>query len=559
MKNGTIGITGGKLYDPANGVDGQIRDIWIRDGVVVSENEVDKNSAEIIDASGMNVMPGGVDVHSHIAGAKVNHGRKMCPEEHEAHKRDRARGGRSGAGFTVPTTFMTGCMYAEMGYTTVMEAACAPIVARHTHEELEDMPCLDKGVFITMGNNEFLFDCISRGELSMARDFVAWTLKASRGYGVKVVNPGGVENWKSSRSNVENWDQDIGGFNLTPRKVLNALIRSADELGLPHGVHLHGLNLGTTESAEQTLDSIRNAPGRLHLTHLQFMSYGKDKKGRFRSRTEELAEAVNASSNVTFDVGQIVFGPATTMTSDGPFQYNLGTMTGHKWFGGDEENETGGGIVPIRYSRKNKINALQWVTGLELFLLAADPWRVFLTTDHPNAGPFFCYPQVIRLLMDRDYRNEILDTLPTLVRKRSLLRDIQREYTLGEIVTITRAAPARVLGLEKKGHLGVGADGDVAVFHPEDDGTRTPICQGGSLCKRCMDRPRWVIKGGKTLVKNGFLVDRVDGGTFCVSAESDPSLEPLLREHFEKYYTVAFDNYPVQDCYLPNKEEISCR
>ncbi|MCF7935672.1 MAG: formylmethanofuran dehydrogenase subunit A [Synergistales bacterium] len=556
-----VGILGGFLYDPANGVDGAVRDIWIKDGRVAAPEEVDREHARIIDARGMNVFPGGVDLHAHIAGAKVNHGRKLCPEDHADHKRNRAEGGRSGAGFTVPTTFMTGCMYAELGYTTVMEAACAPLVARHTHEELEDMPLLDKGILVTLGNNEFLFDCIARGETERARDFIAWTLQAARGYGIKVVNPGGVENWKSQRGNAHHWDQEIAGFGLTPRRVLDTLIGAADELGLPHGVHLHGLNLGTPQSAEQTLESIRFAQGRLHLTHLQFMSYGDDGKGRFRSRTEELAEAVNANSNVTFDVGQIVFGPATTMTSDGPFQYNLGCMTGHKWFGGDEENETGGGIVPLRYSRKNRINALQWVTGLELFLLAEDPWRVALTTDHPNAGPFFCYPQVIRLLMDRDYRAEILETLPASVRKRSLLKDIDREYTLGEIAIITRAAPARILGLSRKGHLGVGADGDVAVYHPDDDGARTPRCRSVVPCRRALDLPRWVLKGGRVVVEAGrFTGETGDAGTtFHVTPDYDPSVEKPLRNHFKRYYSVAFDNYPVQDAYLGSGESVPCR
>jgi formylmethanofuran dehydrogenase subunit A len=534
MSDKTLGIIGGRVYDPANGIDGELKDVWIRNGSVVLPGEADKNRAVMIDATGMNVMPGGVDMHSHIAGAKVNHGRKMCPEEHSSHKRDRLEGGRSGAGFTVPTPYMTGCLYAEMGYTTVMEAACAPLVARHSHEELEDMPFLDKGMFITMGNNEFLFDCIGRGERELARDFVAWTLKAVGGFAIKVVNPGGVENWKSSRSNVGDWSSEVHGFGVTPGKILDTLIWAADSLGLPHGVHLHGLNLGTTESAEQSLRSIKEASGRLHLTHLQFMSYAKDKKGRFVNRSLELAEAINARDNITFDIGQIVFGPATTMTSDGPFQYNLGTMTGHKWFGGDEENETGGGIVPIRYSRKNRINALQWVTGLELFLLAKDPWRVFLTTDHPNAGPFFCYPQVISLLMDRSYRMEVLDSLPESVRKRTLLGEINREYSLGEIVTITRAAPARALGLVKKGHLGPGADGDVAIFHPGDDGRRIPKCRSSEGCRRRMDFPRWVIKGGEVIVKNGKTTGEIPGKTLHVAPAFDPSVEKNISEHFKR-------------------------
>src|SRR2546430_3031579 len=48
----------------------------------------------------------------------------------------------------------------------------------------------------------------------------------------------------------------------------------------------------------------------------------------------------------------------------------------------------------------------QWAVGLELFLLARDPWRVVLSTDHPNGGSFLSYPRLIRLLMDRAYRDE---------------------------------------------------------------------------------------------------------------------------------------------------------
>ncbi len=55
-----------------------------------------------------------------------------------------------------------------------MEAAAAPLVARHTHEELEDIPNIDKGVFITMGNNHFIMKCIRDGEMGKARDYVGW-------------------------------------------------------------------------------------------------------------------------------------------------------------------------------------------------------------------------------------------------------------------------------------------------------------------------------------------------------------------------------------------------
>src|SRR5882672_12868491 len=74
-------IVGGTVYDPANGVDGVVRDVCIEDGKIVTELPA---RAPRLDASGMVVMPGGVDIHSHIAGSSVNHGRRLLPEEHAA-------------------------------------------------------------------------------------------------------------------------------------------------------------------------------------------------------------------------------------------------------------------------------------------------------------------------------------------------------------------------------------------------------------------------------------------------------------------------------------------
>src|SRR5207237_10409138 len=91
------------------------------------------------------------------------------------------------------------------------------------------------------------------------------------------------------------------------------------------------------------------------------------------------------------------------------------------------------------------------------------------TTDHPDGGAFVAYPEILRLLMGRDCRRELLGRVPAKVRSRSNLADLDREYTLGEIAIVTRAAPARMLGLANKGHLGPGADADVTIYTPGDD------------------------------------------------------------------------------------------
>src|SRR5262249_1446441 len=68
-----IKIAGGTVYDPANGNDGEVRDIWIAGGKVVEPpSGTDVVPSRVIDATGLVVMPGGVDMHCHIVGSKVN-------------------------------------------------------------------------------------------------------------------------------------------------------------------------------------------------------------------------------------------------------------------------------------------------------------------------------------------------------------------------------------------------------------------------------------------------------------------------------------------------------
>src|SRR5207244_1192475 len=135
----------------------------------------------------------------------------------------------------------------------------------------------------------------------------------------------------------------------------------------------------------------------------------------------------------------------------------------------DIECDAGCGVVPFRYREQSFVNALQWAIGLEIFLLVEDPWRIFLTTDHPNGAPFTTYPHLIRLLMDKPFRDEQFAKLPKSVRKHSLLAELKREYTLEEMAIVTRAAPAKILGLTDRGHLGAGAVGDVVVYDDNPD------------------------------------------------------------------------------------------
>jgi formylmethanofuran dehydrogenase subunit A len=193
------------------------------------------------------------------------------------------------------------------------------------------------------------------------------------------------------------------------------------------------------------------------------------------------------------------------------------------------------------------VHTLQWAIGLEWYLLVDDPWRIAMSTDHPNGGSFMAYPEIIALLMDRSRRQDVLDKAPPGVKERCTLSDLKREYTLNEIAIITRAAPARMLGLDRKGHLGPGADADVTIYSRDDD------------IQRMFELPRYVIHRGDIVVDDGEILSNKQGTLFHVGPSYDEDVVPDIRNWFENHYTIQFNNYPVDESYLHQHESIPTR
>ena len=79
--------------------------------------------------------------------------------------------------------------------------------------------------------------------------------------------------------------------------------------------------------------------------------------------------------------------------------------------------ESGCGIAPIKYRNKSLVHAMQWAIGLEWYLLVNDPWRIAMSTDHPNGGSFLAYPEIVALLMDREKRRAIYSQVQKILAR----------------------------------------------------------------------------------------------------------------------------------------------
>ena len=530
-----IKLTGGRVYDPTHQIDGKVMDIYIRDGRIVERPRDGEPVMQEYDMRNKVVMAGAIDMHTHIGGGKVNIARLMLPEDHRADPTAHSELCRAGCGHAAPSTLTTGYRYAEMGYTAGFEPALLPVNARQAHLEMADTPIIDKGGYAMLGSDDFLLRMLTaKKDQNAINDYVAWILHATQTIGIKVVNPGGISAFKFNQRFLD-LDEDNAFYQVTPREILKTLSRAVYELGIPKPLHVHGNNLGVPGNMETTLKTMGAVEGfPVHLTHIQFHSYGTEGDRKFSSGAAAIAEALNKHKNVSADVGQIMFGQTVTFSGDNMTQHrNAGHGSPRKAVIMDIECDAGCGVVPFKYKDQNFVNALQWAIGLEIFLLADDPWRMFLTTDHPNGAPFTSYPHLIRLLMDKSFRNDAFAKLNLDAQAMSTLPSIDREYSLYEIAILTRAGAARLLGLHDCGHLGTGAAADITVY--TDDADR----------EKMFSNPDYVFKDGELVVRYGKIVKVTWGSTHTIKPDFDRGIEKDLKQYFDRYHTMNMEHFKV--------------
>ncbi len=526
-------LKSGNVYDPHNKIFNLKKDIFIEDGKIIDKKDVKTKIDKVINCLDKIVMPGAIDLHTHIGGGKVNIARLMMEEFHNEKDPN-----YDSTAIIAPSTLKTGLKYIEMGYTTCFEPALLPINARQAHAEMADIPFIDKGGYALLGNDDYFLDLLrKKSSQSTINDYVAFILKATQSIGIKVVNPGGINAFKFNQRAL-NVDEKSKYYGITPREIVQKLTRALYDLGVPHPLHVHCSNLGIPGNFLSTIETIKAANGLpIHLTHIQFQSYGNNGDRGFSSAAVEISNYLNKIDNLTCDVGQIMFGQTVTMSGDSMSQYrNHKHAHPKKWMCMDIECDAGCGVVPFKYKDKSFVNALQWAIGLEIFLLAEDPWKVFLTTDHPNGAPFTSYPHLIKLLMDRTFRNDILNQLPKEILEHTILHTLNREYTLNEIAIMTRSAPAKILGLSKKGNFSKGSDADITVYDKKVNDIEEMFAH-----------PSLVIKDGKIAVENGQIKEYIWGKTHTVKPEYDKAIEKDLAKFFDKYHTMKLDNYIISD------------
>ena len=107
---------------------------------------------------------------------------------------------------------------------------------------------------------------------------------------------------------------------------------------------------------------------------------------------------------------------------------------------------------------------------------------------------------------------------------------------------MTRAAPAKLLGLADRGHLGPGARADVAVY--ADDKDRARMFRDAHL----------VFKDGDLVVRDGQVTHYRAGRTLTARPEFDRGIERRLDAYYHEVYRAPREFFMVHAEALPQPD-----
>lgn len=246
-------VANGTLYDPRNGIDGEVRDVAVEDGIIVSGiSDPDR----VIDATGLAVMAGGIDIHAHVATYGLNWARYL---------------------FGFPSPREIGRGYTRMGYTHVHEPFMTLITAGYVHHELSSIPIVDTSASLVINLRNLEIRLKSTDNRIAVERALSLLLFWTHGLTIKLYEP------------FVRYDDEIYAFrNMEDQEVLSFFSAQGERL-LPR-MFLH--------TYPALLDREVLAPERFHFCH---MGSSLDSDGRFQKAAALLEKGA------TGDMG--LFGP----------------------------------------------------------------------------------------------------------------------------------------------------------------------------------------------------------------------------------------------------------
>ncbi|MDY7031788.1 MAG: amidohydrolase family protein [Thermodesulfobacteriota bacterium] len=463
-------IQGGRIYDSKNNVNGDVRDLFIKDGMIV--DGFAGNAEKIIDAGGKAVMAGGIDIHSHIGTYGLNVMRGTY-------------------GFYSP--WEIGYTYAKMGYTHVNEPFMTQLTASSVHHELSSIPILDTSSFLVLNLRDIEGRIKTTKYIEEVETILGVIMAKTKAIGLKIYEPF-----------VRYAQRMFIMRNVKAQKVLNLL----------SGLRMESFPRIIMHTSPDLLKEEIENPENFHFSHVGSAMDNED-------AYQKILEYISRGASV--DLGLFDFAK------------NLKVLNSKETQGELCGSVDMGLLEPLLFSHSKTPETEAPFLALNLAL--SEPFKsISFSTDSPTNASFKAYPEIFAWLMKAENREGLFQReLPAF------------EYSLFDISRITRQNPAGVLGLCNKGHLGVGAEADIAVYDINEETKAHELKDRLSECA-------FLIKGGEVVIEDHkILNDQPEKKTYYrgIGASDDEAAKILAR-----YSTLRFGNLTVEDVFTAKEIQV---
>ncbi len=529
-------IKNGIIIDPLNEIDAEVKDILIENGKIV-DSFTNESDVKQIDASGKTVIPAGIDIHSHVASQQVNWARLILSNNKNLKS--------NWAPFSLESI---ACNYISQGYTFFIEANVYPSLAKQTLFNLINIPVLDKAMLLNASTLWPLELEYQRGKIEEMSSFLSDLLDKTKAFGIKAYNPFESEIWDFKKCRD---DLTVNGrlYNFNALDVYENLTKANEFLELPHSVHAHiegyehEQGMINLDIVLKKIKSLNLKPSKrsqvFHLAHAN--SYFPD------GNMSDIVNFFNSSQEFDLDLGFIGFNLTNPIiTSDRRLVNSMRRFNPELPVISAAVELEGDIFASVRsFDKTRETDCFLWANAIELALEIQNKYQVQFTMNFPNYANILDIPKIATWLISTSARKEFaLGMNNDFLRKSSLIGS-EKSLSFLEFVIMTRTSPARSLGLgEHKGHLGIGADGDLNILNMninEIDSQKEYL-----KVEKALSNIEFVLKDGQ-IVKNKEKIDLNDDGKIFWS-KGKPQKEEISRillkkkEFYQKFASIFYDS-----------------
>lgn len=386
-----------------------------------------------------------------------------------------------------------GHIYARLGYTHVNEPLMTQFTSNYVHHELSSIPILDTSSFLVLNLRDIEKKIKSARRLEEVEKIISIAMARVKAIGVKIYEPF-----------VRYTQRMFIMRNVKAKKALKFFSDVNRENILRIIIHTYPELLG---------EEIEN-PAPFHFSHVGSVIDGEEAYQKVLTYME---------GGASVDLGLFDFERNLKISSS---KHAYGEVYGSVDMGLSE---------PIVFSRGKAPESETPFFALKLAL--SQPFKhISFSTDSPANASFEAYPKIFSWLMKVENRANLFDKeLPDF------------EYSLLDIARITRQNPADILGLVNKGHLGVGAEADIAIYNIDKDTKASELEDRFSDCA-------YLIKGGDIVIEDHKIVnDQTEKKTYYRGkGQFDDEPARILA----RYSTFRFDNLMVDEVFTAKEVEV---